>query len=133
DVLDGVEAHTPDPTFGNKNAPEYWRNKGLQKGHRWIAIAGTDCHVHSDKAYDGDTACSKSIHGLVDTTNFDAPYMWVRPMTSTAYEFDNAPPLIVAAMREGRLSIVQDKNPAAIVDLAIDANDDGYLDYVSGQ
>ena len=130
DLLHGVEIGTPDPVLTNRDAPEYWQSKGLSQGRRWVGIAGTDCHVNSGP-YDGDTGCS-SFHGLVDLTHFDAPYMWVAPLGSTSREAPNAPDLVVAALREGRVAVVQDVDPAVIVDLGIDTNGDGLLDYWSG-
>lgn len=130
DRVDGVEANTPDPTATNRNAPEYWRDVGLRQGRRWVGIAGTDCHVNGPP-YDGDTGCN-SFHGITDLTHMDAPYMWVRPLGSTSAAANNDPDLVVAALREGRVVVVQDTDPAVVVDLGIDANDDGQLDYWSG-
>lgn len=130
DIVDGVEVNTPDPTLTNQDAPEYWRIQGLEAGRRWVGIAGTDCHVNGPP-YDGDTGCN-SFHGITDLTHMDAPYMWVKPATSTSHAASNAPDLVVAALRAGRVTVVQDLDPAVVVDLAIDANDDGLIDYVSG-
>ena len=129
DLLDGVEVNTPDPTLTNQNAPEYWRDNGLRMGRRWVGIAGTDCHV-ADGAYTGDTGCNR-FHGI-DVTHMDAPYMWMRALRSTSHAATNAPDLVVAAIREGRVTVVQDLDPAVIVDLGIDVNGDGMLDYWSG-
>ncbi len=130
DRVDGVEANTPDPTATNRNAPEYWRDMGLRQGRRWVGIAGTDCHVNGP-VYDGDTGCN-AFHGLTDLTHLDAPYMWVRTLRSTSAAANNDPDLVVAALREGRVTVVQDTDPAVVVDLGIDANGDGLIDYWSG-
>jgi hypothetical protein len=130
ELLDGVEVNTPDPTLTNRDAPEYWRDKGLKQGRRWVGIAGTDCHVNGPP-YDGDTGCNE-FHGLVDLTHMDAPYMWIQPLGSTEHAARNAPELVVAALREGRVTVVQDVDPAVVADLGIDVNDDGLLDYWSG-
>jgi hypothetical protein len=130
DMLDGVEVNTPDPTLTNRDAPEFWRDNGLREGRRWVGIAGTDCHVNGP-AYDGSTGCNE-FHGLVDLTHMDAPYMWVQPLGSTEHAARNAPDLVVAALREGRVTVVQDVDPAVVADLGIDVNDDGLLDYWSG-
>ncbi len=130
DRVDGVEVNTPDPTLTNRNAPEWWRDNGLREGRRWVGIAGTDCHVNGPP-YDGDTGCN-SFHGIVDLTHMDAPYMWVKPVGSTSAAAVNDPDLVVAALREGRVTVVQDTDPAVVVDLGIDVNDDGLIDYWSG-
>lgn len=130
DRVDGVEVNTPDPTLTNRDAPEWWRDNGLRMGRRWVGIAGTDCHVNGPP-YDGDTGCN-SFHGIVDLTHMDAPYMWVKPMGSTSAAAVNDPDLVVAGLREGRVVVVQDTDPAVVVDLGIDVNDDGMIDYWSG-
>ncbi len=130
ELLDGVEVGTPDPTLTNQNNPEYWRNQGLQAGLRWVGISGTDCHVNGGP-YTGSTGCN-SFHGLVNLTHMDAPYMWLKPLGSTSHAANNAPELVVAALRDGRVTVVQDIDPAVIVDLTIDANGDGKIDYSSG-
>jgi hypothetical protein len=130
DLLDGVEANTPDPTATNRNAPEYWRDQGLRAGRRWIGIAGTDCHVNGPP-YAGDTGCNE-FHGITNLTHMDAPYMWMQPLGSTSEVAPNAPRLVVAALREGRVTVVQDVDPAVVADLGIDVNGDGQLDYWSG-
>ena len=38
----------------------------------------------------------------------------------------------MAAIREGRVTVVQDVDPAVVADLGIDVNDDGLIDYWSG-
>lgn len=129
DIVDGVEVNTPDPTLTNRNAPEWWRDNGLRRGRPWVGIAGTDCHV-SRTEYDGSTGCN-SIYG-VDVTHLDAPYMWIRSLRSTSHAAINAPDLVVAGLREGRVTVVQDTDPAVVVDLGIDVNADGMLDYWSG-
>lgn len=130
DLVDGSEVNTPDPTATNRDAPEWWRDEGLRAGHRWIGIAGTDCHVNGPP-YAGDTGCN-SFHGLADLTHMDAPYMWMQPLGSTSSAARNDPDLVVAAMREGRVTVVQDLDPAVVVDLGIDVNGDGATDYWSG-
>ncbi|MEZ4226492.1 MAG: hypothetical protein R3B13_36435 [Polyangiaceae bacterium] len=130
DLVDGAEVNTPDPTLTNMNAPEWWRDQGLQAGRRWVGIAGTDCHVNGTP-YTGSTGCS-SFHGLIDLTHMDAPYMWVKPLTSTSAAANNAPNLVVAALREGRVTVVQDIDPAVVADVTIDANGDGSYDYWGG-
>lgn len=130
DLLDGVEVNTPDPTLTNRDAPEYWRRNGLDQGRRWVGVAGTDCHVNGG-AFTGDTGCN-SFHGLVNLTHMDAPYMWIRPLRSTSHAAINAPDLVVAALREGRVTVVQDLDPAVVVDLGMDVNGDGALDYWAG-
>jgi hypothetical protein len=130
DLLDGTEVNTPDPTATNRNAPEYWRDNGLRMGRRWIGIAGTDCHVNGPP-YTGDTGCNE-FHGITNLTHMDAPYMWVQPLGSTGHAARNAPDLVVAALREGRVTVVQDLDPAVVVDLGLDANGDGRIDYWSG-
>jgi hypothetical protein len=130
DLVDGVEVNTPDPTLTNQNAPEWWRDQGLQAGRRWVGIAGTDCHVNGPP-YDGDTGCN-SFHGIVNLSHMDAPYMWVKPLTSTSAVSNNAPELVVAALREGRVTVVQDIDPAVVADVTIDANGDGAYDYWGG-
>ncbi len=130
DLVDGVEANTPDPTLTNQNAPEWWRNQGLQAGRRWIGIAGTDCHVNGPP-YNGNTGCN-SFHGLVNLSHMDAPYMWMKPLTSTSAPANNAPDLVIAALREGRVTVVQDIDPAVIADVTIDANGDGQYDFWGG-
>ncbi len=130
DLVDGVEVNTPDPTLTNMNAPEWWRDQGLQAGRRWVGIAGTDCHVNGTP-YTGSTGCS-SFHGIIDLTHMDAPFMWVKPLTSTSAVANNAPDLVVAALREGRVTVVQDLDPAVVADVTIDANGDGFYDYWGG-
>jgi hypothetical protein len=130
ELLDGIELNTPDPTLTNRDIDKYWREQGLAKGHRWVGIAGTDCHVNGGP-YTGDTGCN-SFHGIVNLTHMDAPYMWIKPLTSTSHVANNAPELVVAALREGRVAVVQDIDPAVVADLGIDANGDGKIDYVSG-
>jgi hypothetical protein len=130
ELLDGVEVGTPDPTLTNRNNDVYWREKGLQLGHRWVAIAGTDCHVNGGP-YTGNTGCN-SFHGIVNLTHMDAPYMWIKPLGSTSRLAVNAPDLVKTALRDGRVAVVQDIDPAVIADLGIDANGDGKIDYVSG-
>lgn len=130
DHVDGSEVSTPDPTATNRDAPEWWRDQGLRMGRRFVGIAGTDCHVNGP-AYDGDTGCNQ-FHGVTNLTHMDAPYMWMQPLGSTSAAARNDPALVVAAMREGRISVVQDLDPAVIVDLGLDADDDGTIDYWSG-
>ncbi len=130
DLLDGSEINTPDPTATNRSAPEWWRDQGLRMGRRFVGIAGTDCHVNGTP-YAGDTGCN-AFHGLVNLTHMNAPYMWMQPLGSTSAAARNDPELVVAAMREGRVSVVQDLDPAVIVDLGLDVDDDGAIDYWSG-
>ncbi len=130
DLVDGAEVNTPDPTLTNMNAPEWWRDQGLQAGRRWIGIAGTDCHVNGTP-YTGSTGCS-SFHGIIDLTHMDAPFMWVKPLASTSAAASNAPNLVVAALREGRVTVVQDLDPAVVADVTIDANGDGAYDFWGG-
>ena len=130
DLVDGSEVNTPDPTATNRDAPEWWRDQGLRMGRRFVGIAGTDCHVNGP-AYDGDTGCNQ-FHGVTNLTHMDAPYMWMQPLGSTSAAARNDPALVVAAMREGRVSVVQDLDPAVIVDLGLDVDDDGSIDYWSG-
>ena len=106
------------------------RDNGLRMGRRWVGIAGTDCHVNGPP-YDGDTGCNE-FHGLTNLTHMDAPYMWMQPLGSTGHAARNAPELVVAALREGRVTVVQDLDPAVVVDLGVDVNGDGRLDYWSG-
>lgn len=130
DIVDGVEVGVPDPTFSNRDTPEYWRERGLMEGHRWVPISGTDCHV-DDEPYTGDTGCNDQW-GVVHLTHLDAPYMWIKPLQTTSAAALNDPNLVVSGIRDGRVVVVQDKDPAVVVDLGIDANDDGMLDYWSG-
>ena len=130
DLLDGVEINVPEPNIVNRGAPRWWRERGLDRGFRWRGIAGTDCHVDR-YPFDGSTGCN-SFHGLIDFTHMDAPYMWLQPLGSTSRAAVNDPDLVVAAIREGRITSVQDVDPAVVVDLAIDATGDEMLDYWSG-